>query len=181
MHRRVARYTAAMRHLRFMPVVLTLAWGLWFGGIITLFLAVTSLFATFAPDKSLAGTAAAGIFRRFEFYQLLLAAVAVAAAAVWRASSSPRAGRATLLLVLLALAAGEALTSTLVVSSRIERLREARLTDTPQFRRLHGVSMTVYASEAGLLAVAGLVLPGALGLNADRLRRGSPDPFVTDA
>jgi hypothetical protein len=169
-----------MRLPRLLPIVLTLAWALWFGGIITLFLSVTSLFATFAPDKSLAGTAAAGIFHRFEIYQLVLAAVAVTAAAVWRASSAGP-GRRTLLLVLLAFAAGAALASTLLVSSRIERLRQNRLTDTPQFRRVHGVSMTVYTAEAALLGAAGLVLPGALGFNGYRVLRGPPDTIVADA
>ena len=169
-----------MRRLRLLPIVLTLAWALWFGGLITLFLSVTSVFATFAPDRSLAGTAAAGIFQRFEVYQLVLAAIAVTAAAVWRASSAGP-GRGTLLLVLLALAAGTALTSTLLVSSRIDDLRKSRLTDTPQFRRLHGISMTVYTAEAALLGMAGLVLPGALGFNGYRVLRGPPDTIVTDA
>jgi hypothetical protein len=65
--------------------------------------------------------------------------------------------------VLLALAAGLALTSTVVVSSRIERLRQSRLTDTPEFRRLHGISMTIYTAEAALLLAAGLVLSGTVG------------------
>src|SRR6476619_3294704 len=129
----------------FLTIVVTLAWALWFGGLITLFLAVTSLFDTFAPDRHLAGTAAAGIFRRFEFYQLGLAAVAVVAAALWRMSEphvSPL--RRTVVLALLASAAGMALVSMFAVSNRIENLRQNRLTDTAGFRRLHGLSMTVY-------------------------------------
>lgn len=149
--------------VRLLPVVVTLAWGLWFGGVVMVFLAVTSLFETFAPDRALAGTAAAGVFRRFEFYQLFLAAVAVVGSAVWRGFAPQGPRRPTILLVLLALAAGTALTSTFAVSSRIERLREQRLTDTPQFRRLHGVSMSVYTGQAALLLAAGLVLPGAVG------------------
>ena len=151
------------RIVRFLPAVVTLAWGLWFGGVILVFLAVTSLFDTFAPDRALAGTGAAGIFRRFEFYQLVLAAVAVVAAAAWRAFDPSPPARRTVLLVVLALAAGMALVSTFVVSNRIERLRRAKATDTPQFRRLHGLSMTVYTAEAAVLLVAGLLLPGAIG------------------
>jgi hypothetical protein len=146
-----------------LAIIVTLAWGLWFGGLITLFLAVTSLFETFAPDRHLAGTAAAGLFRRFEFYQLVLAAVAVVAAALWRASDWAAPLRRTFVLVLLALAAGTALVSTFAVSNRIENLRENKLTDTPEFRRLHGLSMTVYSAEALTLLVAGLLLPGAYG------------------
>src|SRR5690349_4639859 len=147
-----------------LTIIVTLAWALWFGGLITLFLAVTSLFDTFAPDRHLAGTAAAGIFRRFEFYRLGLAAVAVVAAALWRASGGAAAPlRRTLVLVLLALAAGMALVSTFAVSNRIDNLRQNKLTDTPEFRRLHGLSMTVYSGEALTLLVAGLLLPGAYG------------------
>jgi hypothetical protein len=146
-------------------VAVTLAWALWFGGLITLFLAVTSLFDTFSADRALAGTAAAGIFRRFESYQLFLAAVAVVAAALWRVSDpvvSPR--RRTIVLMLLALSAGMALVSTFVVSNRIENLRQNGLTDTPEFRRLHGLSMTAYSAESLTLLVAGLLLPGAFVL-----------------
>jgi hypothetical protein len=133
-----------MRHHRLLPVVLTLAWALWFGGLITLFLAVTSLFATFAPDRSLAGTAAAGIFRRIEFYQLFLAAVALTASTVmWRTAPAGAAGRRWVLLVLIMLAGAMPVISTLQVSRRIELLRNDRLANTPEFRRLHGISMAL--------------------------------------
>ena len=148
--------------VRVLPVLVTLAWGLWFGGVLTLFLAVTSLFDTFAPDRALAGTAAAGVFRRFEFYQLVLAAAAVVAAAVWRLSAPAAPRRRTVLLVLLALAAGTAVTSAFAVSRRIEMLRGQKQTNTLEFRRLHGVSMALYTAEAVVLLGAGVVLPGAL-------------------
>ena len=146
--------------------VLTLAWGLWFGGIVMVFLAVTSVFRTFAPDRALAGTAAAGVFRRFEGYQLVLAAVAVVASIAWRAADRSARGRKTALVALLLLAAGAALVSTFVVSRRIEALRQSRQTDTPEFRRLHGTSMMVYTAEAAVLLAAGLVLPSALNQRA---------------
>jgi hypothetical protein len=160
----------------FLAVAVTLAWALWFGGLITLFLAVTSLFDTFAPDRHVAGTAAAGIFRRFEFYQLALAAVAVVAAALWRASDGAAAPyRRTLVLILLALAGGMALVSKFAVSNRIENLRENKLTDTPEFRRLHGLSMTVYSGEALTLLVAGLLLPCAYGWRGSMVVFRPPD------
>ena len=151
-----------MRPLRLLAIVLTLAWALWFGGLITLFLAVTSLFTTFDTDRSLAGTAAAGIFRRFESYQLVLAAVALVTAATWRASRPPRPRSNTVVLVFLALAAVVAVSSTFAVSRRIEKLRRQSLTATPEFRRLHGVSMGLYTGEAALLLAAGLALPSAV-------------------
>ena len=151
-----------MLHRRLLLVVLTLAWALWFGGIITLFLAVTSLFATFAPERTLAGTAAAGIFRRFEVYRLVLAPITVVAAAALRASKSPAARSKTVVLVLLILAAVIALVSTFAVSRRIETLRTQGLTSTSEFRRLHGTSMAMYTAEAAVLVAAGLALPTAV-------------------
>ena len=142
--------------------VLTLAWGLWFGGIVMVFIAVTSLFRTFAPDRTLAGTAAAGVFRRFEAYQLALGAVAIVAAVAWRAADRAARGRKAVLIALLLLAAVAAVASTFVVSRRIEALRQTHLTGTPEFSRLHGTSMMVYTSEAAVLLVAGLVLCSAL-------------------
>ena len=152
-----------MQHFRPVAIVLTLAWALWFGGVITLFIAVTSLFHTFAPDRALAGTAAAGVFRRFEAYQLALAAIAVVAALAWRVREGHGARFKTLLPVLLSLACLLAVLSTFAVSRRIERLRRDRLADTAEFRRLHGASMGIYTLEAAALLGAGLVIPSALG------------------
>ena len=52
------------------------------------------------------------------------------------------------------------------VGRLIERLRRDRLADTPEFRRLHGVSMGIYTLEAAVLLGAGLVIPSALGPTA---------------
>ena len=153
-----------MRPPRSLSTVLTLAWGLWFGGLITLFIAVTSLFNTFAGDRSLAGSAAAGVFRRFELYQLVLAAAAVIAAFALRAAArghAPAARRGTIVLVTVVLAAGLAVVSTFVVTARIDAMRLQRQSDTPEFRKLHGISMTLYLAEATLLLATGLALPGA--------------------
>ena len=148
--------------LRLVSIVLTLAWGLWFGGIMTLFLAVTSLFNTFAPDRALAGTAAASVFRKFERYQLVLAAVTIVAAVAWRMAPSARRGAKTAVLVFVLLAAVLAPVSTFGVSARIGELRTQGLTATGEFRRLHGISMALYATEAVVLLLAGLALSSAL-------------------
>jgi hypothetical protein len=71
--------------------------------------------------------------------------------------------RRVLLLVPLALAAGASLTSTLAITPRIDNLRQHDLVDTPEFKKLHGISMAIYCAEAVSLLVAGLLLPGAIG------------------
>src|SRR5687767_11504807 len=106
---------------RVLNVVLVLAWGLWFGAIVMVFVTVTSLFQTFHDQRPLAGAAAAGVFRRFETMQLVIAAVALVAAGALRAAhrSRPR----TAALSLFALAAIGAVVSTFVLTPRIEDMR----------------------------------------------------------
>jgi hypothetical protein len=166
-----------MRPPRLCLILLVLAWGLWCGGIVMVFIAVTSIFSTFAPDRTVAGTAAAGVFRRFETYQLVLAAVAVVSAALlWRKSDRPGAGARAGLLALLVLAGVLALASTFAVSRRIHALRIQGLTQTDEFRRLHGISMAVYATEAVVLLVAGVMLPRAIAVGGSPTSSGEANP-----
>ncbi len=149
-----------------LSLVTLLAWGLWFGGLMTLFLAVQTIFGRFSPDRQTAGTAAAGVFGAFERYQLLLAGVAIIGCAAWRLVQ--RSNLVSLVCGLMLLAAMGALTSTMGISPRIEAMREAHQTDTPEFRKLHGQSMMVYASQAGILGLAGIVLPLAMTCRGNR-------------
>lgn len=165
-----------MRRLLSITVSITLA--LWLGGLITLFLAVTSLFHTFA-DRSRAGMAAAGIFHTFERYQLILAAVALVATFGWRLLPVRRPAAPQLktgLFALLALAAMAAVYSTMLVTPGIEALRERGITGGAEFARLHGTSMLLYVGEAVLLLVAGLLVPTAIARDA-----ANPPPETTPA
>jgi len=149
------------RIVRVLPVVVVLAWGLWFGATVMVFVTVTSLFETFGDRKHLAGAAAADVFRRFGWLHLIAAGAAVLANGAWLWLDGHR--RRTALAVPLALAAGLAVTSTLAISPRIDNLRQNALVDTPEFRKLHGISMALYSAEAASLLVAGLLMPGAIG------------------
>lgn len=149
---------------RALATIVTLAWALWFGGVVTLFIAVSSIFKTFHPDRALAGTAAAGVFHAFERYQLALAAVAVVAAVLWRLTGGrrPGAGIKTAVAALLALAAVAALVESFHVAPQIERLRVEKRTAEDAFKNLHGASMILYTSGAAVLLVAGLLVPAAV-------------------
>jgi hypothetical protein len=152
---------------RMLSILVTLAWGLWFGGLIMLFVAVTSLFNTFKDQRPIAGAAAADIFHRFEVFQLALAAAALLATLAWRILS----GRSKLkmgVLVFFALATLVAMSSTTVVTPKIDALRRQAQTATPEFKKLHGVSMMLYVGEATLLLCAGLLLPPAIRRDASR-------------
>jgi hypothetical protein len=165
---------------RILSILVTITWGLWFGGIIMLLLAVSSLFQTFAPagdaapgvtmransevpalstGRATAGTGAAGIFHRFEKYQLILAASALLTTFAWRFAG--RAGMKTALFFTFGLATVAAVISTTQITPRIEAMRQQNTTTSPQFRKLHGISMMIYSAEAAILLIAGVILPGA--------------------
>lgn len=144
---------------RILSVLVTFAWALWFGGLLMLFITVASLFATF--DRQPAGVAAAGVFRRFEVYQLCLAAAALLATLAWRLLSG-RSRLKVAVLVLFSLATFLAIGSTAFVTPRIEALRLEGETRSPQFQSLHRMSSMFYMAEAALLLVAGLLLPSAI-------------------
>lgn len=158
--------------------VLVLAWGLLFGGLLAVFLAVTTIFAQLNPDQTDAGRAAAGrvaaaVFGKFEPVMLAAGLVAVLAAAGLLAVQKPRAGRPSrwALLGLFVAALVLAGLSNRVISPRINAMRLAGQTHSPEFKSLHGQSMLVYVGIAGLTTVAGLVLPAAI-----RPTRSVPTP-----
>lgn len=123
---------------------------LWVGGLVMLFMAVSSLFQTFAPDRTTAGLGATGIFRRAEVYQLVLAPIAIVSAFL-----SVRPGLAkTLAIVLLVLATMAAGVIAIGISPRIDAMRLAGTTDTDSFRRLHGAAMATYLLVATLVSAA---------------------------
>ena len=142
---------------RTLSTIITLIWGLWFGGVIALFLSVTSLFNAFADRHDLAGRGAAHIFRAFNRYQLALAAAALLATFAWRILGPPRFK--TTLFTLFALATVAACLITMYLSPRIELLSSQGLTQSSQFAKLHGYSMVAYCAEAVILLIAGVLLP----------------------
>jgi hypothetical protein len=44
----------------------------------------------------------------------------------------------------------------------MEQLRQQGQADSPQFRKLHGISMIVYTGETFILLVAGFILPWSM-------------------
>src|ERR1700722_1493484 len=68
---------------RVVLTILNIVWGLWFGGLIMLLIAVQSLFHTFATDHTVAGDAASGLFQQFNLFRLALAAAALLITAGW--------------------------------------------------------------------------------------------------
>ena len=152
-------YTFGMHRL--LSTVVVLAWGLWFGAIVMVFVTVTSLFSTFADQRQVAGAAAAGVFKRFEALELGAAAVALIAAVLVRRHVPTRAA-ITVISLLLAAALGAAYTG-VVLTPELDSLRNSGPgTDSDRFRSLHGLSSAIYLVQAFLLLATGLFLPACL-------------------
>lgn len=157
--------------------IVTLAWGLWFGGMIALFVFVQTLFA---GNRAVAVDAAPMLFGAFERTQLLLAACAlIGTFTLWLLT---RRRAAMTLFALFAISAAVAALSTTLVTAPMEQLRMQGQTSDPQFKRLHGVSMMMYVSEAALLLAAGAILPSVMAnaapppaLDAPPQRETTPD------
>jgi hypothetical protein len=131
------------------------AWALWLGGLVTLFIAVQSLFTTFADRHDLAGAAASAIFARFNVYQMVLALITLFAALL-----VPYRGRAakSTCIVLIALALAFALFVSSYLAPHLELMREQGITHTAEFAKLHGLSMALYMAEVLLLLPVGPLL-----------------------
>jgi hypothetical protein len=148
---------------------LGIVWGLWFGGVIALFIFAVTLFNGLGRETAAIATGV--MFPAFERYHLVLAALALAACVAWRGLSRSRA--ATFTFFLLAVATVMAVVSASVITPRILELRHLGQTHTPEFGRAHGISGVLYVVEAVSLLGAGLTL-----LAAGNRRR---EPITPDA
>ena len=135
-----------------------MAWGLWFGGMIALFLFVSYLFVT---ERKTAMVAAPRMFAVFETYQLFVAAAALIGAAVWRLISPGRAA-ITFIFSMLAIAAVGTIVSALAIRGPMEKLRLQAQTTSPEFQRLHKLSERLYMAQAVALLAGGVIIPVAL-------------------
>jgi len=137
--------------------VAAVAWGLWVGGTIAVFVFGYYLFhhlplETFRP----AGNA---MFAVFANYQLALAGVGIATAGL---AFVTYPSRWTLGLLAAFIAAG--ITSVvfgLALLPMMDGLRQQGMVDTPQWRQLHGQSMATLAVQAVILLGGGAMLLGA--------------------
>ena len=133
-----------------LSLLVMLAWALWFGGLMAVFITVTHLFSA---DRATAVVAAPRIFISFERYQLILAAVALVATVAWR-FREPRAVLTTLF-IMFAVASVGAIVNAAIITPRMEELRLAGQSHGPAFAQLHGRSMIVFMCEAAALLLAG--------------------------
>lgn len=143
-----------------LSVVMMLAWALWLGGLVGVLLAVTSIFATLAPDRAAAGVIAAGLFHRWETVMIVAAGAALVCSAGLSMLRKSVVGAASL--VVLMLAGALSFYVVIGITPAIDRMREAGQTSTPEFRRTHGLSMGLYSGVGVLLLVQGVLMPALL-------------------
>jgi hypothetical protein len=141
---------------RILYMLVSIIWSLWFGGLILLFMAVLSLFNTFADRHDLAGQAAQQIFHLFDKYQLSLAGLALLLTFIWR-MISPKSGK-TMLFTGFALATVGAVVIATLISPKIVLLASQGMQQTAQFKKMHGLSMVVYLAETIVLLITGILL-----------------------
>jgi hypothetical protein len=153
---------------RALSVIVLVAWGLWFGGIMALFIFVQVLFKA---DRAVAVQAAPRMFLAFETYQLALAAIALITTAMWRL----RAPRAilTVLFALFCIASIAAIVPPIAITPKMEILRIAGQSSSAEFKTLHGRTMIFYMTETISLFVAGLLLPSVLA-SPERAEESAP-------
>jgi hypothetical protein len=148
-----------------------LAWSLWLGGLVTVFLIVTTLFRT--QDRETFRAVAPVVFLAFERYELVLAGLTLLGLFGWRLSAPSYA--ATTLFVLAALATIGTLASTLLITPKLEHLRLMGQSESNDFKRLHGLSMLVYCGQMLVLAVFATIVPAAMRkLNGGKSVSGKP-------
>jgi hypothetical protein len=160
-----------------LSLLTALAWALWFGGLITVFVLVTDLFKV---DRPTAIVAAPRMFVRFERFELMLAAIGLLCAGAWRI----REHRAVLsaLFTFLAIATVGLVINAALITPKMEELRVAGESSGPMFRKLHGQSMAVHSLQAMALLLAGLTLPAAMSGSAPpRTKPAVADPTTPPA
>jgi hypothetical protein len=136
-------------------ILLTLASALWLGVLVALFLFAPAIFQAFGPDRTIAGKATSAMFVRFSQIQLLLAAAALIGA--FLAYLHARRPINVALFTLLAIACVGAAAYKMFFIPRMEELRIAAQTATPEWRKLHGMSMML-STAIGLLVLAATCL-----------------------
>jgi uncharacterized membrane protein len=142
-----------MRLLRaLLPVLIGLLLALWLGGLVHQLLSVMVIFNSGVLPREQAAPTAAKLFYVTERVVIGLGVASVLLTIAWRLFACDGFRKATLWLTLAALliAAG----STVFISSRIDAMREAGQTQTPEFKRAHGLSNVVYLTQTATLLAA---------------------------
>jgi hypothetical protein len=136
---------------RFLLVVGTLAWGLWFGGMIALFLFVMRLFIT---NRAIAVDAAPVLFRSFAIYQIIVGMITCSAATLLAIQTRKKSLAISAGLMLISLALSLVLK---MWTDEMMRLNRSLVSDVARFQTLHHNTTNLYTASAILLFIAGIM------------------------
>ena len=150
-----------------LSTLLLVLWGLWFGGAVGLFIFINAMFR---QDRPLAIAGAPILFLTFERYHLILGAAVLALCGAWIILE--RSKLKTFVLVAFMAASTAAVVSSAIVTPKIMQLRHENRTQTDEFKRAHGMSMSVYTAEAVMLLIAGIALAGEMSKQRPAARPG---------
>jgi hypothetical protein len=135
-----------------LPVLIGLLLAIWLGFLLHQLMSVLIVFDMLPREQ--ASPIAARLFYFTERVVIGLSAGAVLLQVAWRFLACDRLRKATLWLTLLALVL--ATSSTVFISSRIDAMREAGQTQTPEFRRTHAISQVTNLGQL-IVLVSGVV------------------------
>ncbi len=145
----------------FLSILVAVAWALWFGGLVGMFLFIDRLFESMKGEyRSVFDEVAPHQFTMVERLSLVAGALALLATFGLRLLSPRRA--LTGLFCILAVAAVLAVLKPVFITQKMIGMIHPGVTPTAEFRKLHGLSMTASTVEAILLLIAGAFLPAAL-------------------
>jgi carbon starvation protein CstA len=131
-----------------------LAWSLWFGATIAVFVFVKHFFAVFPKD--VAGTAANAMFNSFAHYELALAGIALLSSGLLLVSYPTT--KWVLVLGCLVLSSGMAVTVALGLIPMMNALIDEGKQHSPEFIKLHVKSMIAMTLQSGMLLLTGAVM-----------------------
>jgi hypothetical protein len=145
----------------FLSGLLAAAWGLWFGGLVFLFLSINRLFETMQLKyRDVFDVVAPYQFMMAERFGLVVGVVALLSAFGLRLLT-PGKGTTWTFIVLAAAAATE-IARPLLISGRMLPMIQPGQPPSPQFLKLHGIYMGLGSIEAVILLIAAFALPAVM-------------------
>lgn len=131
---------------RILSYLVTIALGLWLGGLVALILFVSTMFV---KARAIAVDAAPVLFNAFERYQLVLAAVSLLTLVIWRWAGRSKTKTMAIAATLIATAL-----AALQIGYITPKIEAARNTDRAVFDRFHHLASTNYTVLSVFVLVA---------------------------
>jgi len=156
---------------RVLPYVIGLCIALWLGGLVTLFIALMSVFAY---NRGIGAQVGPVLFGKFEPYQLCLAGIAIAATILWRVYGCSKT-RMIMMACLLSSAAIAVISFSWVTPQIIDLWQNRTEDSAARFQQLHMTSRYLYTAMAILVAMAGAALIRSLQVDVDGACSVRPD------